>query len=223
MVIKSFVNLKQSFYMTNDQYLEAFTKKLQILNHTRVETRQNKVLCKIIFKESGMYASSAGSIEEAAADKSADDSFQVAAFLCGLNGLCYQSLIDDLSNLFMKNCDEYPQDLVSAYKVATNWKGSIRPNALKLDTGAASAQQDEETKESSDADVNVTTAILCPTDGKPVVCNICQGNHYPMECPNKKTRNRNKNRSSAKKKRRIIRTRPRREILSNPITKLPPW
>ena len=36
----------------------------------------------------------------------------------------------------MNNRDKYPQDLVSAYKIATNWKGAIAPNnALKPDKG----------------------------------------------------------------------------------------
>ena len=43
MAIKNFVNLRQSFYMTNDQYLEAFTKNLQVLSHSGVDLGRKKL------------------------------------------------------------------------------------------------------------------------------------------------------------------------------------
>ena len=95
MAIKNFVNLRQSFYMTNDQYLEAFTNNLQVLSHSGVDLGRNNYLRNILFKESGIDPSSSGTTEMANANKAAEDRFQAAAFLCGLNGSRYQSLIDD--------------------------------------------------------------------------------------------------------------------------------
>ena len=75
MAIKNFVNLKQSFHMTNYQYLEAFTNNLQVLSHSGVKLGRNKALRKICFQESEIDPTSAGSTKIATADKAADDRF----------------------------------------------------------------------------------------------------------------------------------------------------
>ena len=80
MAIKSFVNLKQSFHLTNNQYLEATTNNLKVLNHTGAVLGWNKNICNVIFKEYWIDATTAGSTEKASAKKPADDCFQAVAF-----------------------------------------------------------------------------------------------------------------------------------------------
>ena len=109
----------------------------------------------------------------------ASQEYEAAVFLAGLNQEQYQGILDELANSYLSRRDKYPKSLVAAHNLVSNWKGTSkvkRPN--KTNNGVSFHQQYDD----SNKITNATEGILRRSDGKPVKCNICGGNHYPREC-----------------------------------------
>ena len=102
-----------------------------------------------------------------------------------MNAQRYQGLLDELSNAFLNGRDEYPRNLVGAYKLVTNWKGDVALAPLKPDSGLAFSQSGTTEETSQDASTNATRGRLKRRDGTDVECVICGGNHFPNDCPKK--------------------------------------
>ena len=75
------------------------------------------------------------------------EGYQAIAYLCCLNQVWYQPLLDELANYFLNGRDEYPKTLIAAYNLVTNWSGKHQVTEIKEGDGVAFNQVGEEDKE----------------------------------------------------------------------------
>ena len=139
-------------------------------------------LLNLVTEKLGMDPSNLGSTERKLSIDHAKESFDAVAFLCGLNAQHYQGLLDELSDAYLNGRNEYPQTLVAAYKLVTNWKGESTLLPLKPDSGVTFTQAGSK-EQTTDATINVAKGKLKRQDSSNVVCHIYSAKHYADECP----------------------------------------
>ena len=71
------------------------------------------------------------------------DTYQATAFLAGLNKGRYKYMLDEIANSFLDGRDKYPKNLVSDYKLVTNWKGKTKTPRQHFDDGINFTNVDE--------------------------------------------------------------------------------
>ena len=95
--------------------------------------------------------------------------------------------MDDLSNDFLNELDEYLRTVVGDYKLVTNWKGETAHPAIKPDTRVTFTQPASEVEgnEEQQATTNAIKGVLKRKDRNLIQCQIYGDNHYASDSPKK--------------------------------------
>ena len=116
------------------------------------------------------------------------EQYHAISYLCGLNGVRHQEILDTLANQFLNDENKYPKNLASAHKISTKWRGTEGPkqsNTCSNDGAAFTSSGATEhgtnfTIYPNQVGVAHTTieGVKIKADGTPVRCFKCNGNHY---------------------------------------------
>ena len=181
--LKTFYGHSQKAHESNDQYRESFQAAKEVVEHCGADIGKYKVLADYIIKEDGADPATTGpGTVRTAAENKAKEAYDGIAFMCGLNGERYQSLMDDLANNFLTGEDKYPKSLVGAYNLVVNWKGGKTVAASSVSDGVAFTTYENEDEEFVNA---YTDKVIRKKNGQAVKCFICGKNHYADKCPEK--------------------------------------
>lgn len=182
--LKNYITHFQKFNTPNDVYLDNYNNLKEVLTHCGVTLGSNKILQDYTLKSKGLDPNIRYQNILSAAKKATEEAYDAIVFISGLNSHRYQGLIDSLANAYLNGRDEYPKNIVDAYKLINNWKGDQKNFSNRTEDEASFNQIGDG---NVDANVNATTGRLKCRDGTDVKCVICGENHYPSNCPKRGT------------------------------------
>ena len=87
--------------MPKDTYYNNFISNQEVLDHAGINLVSNNTLLSIIIKEQCHDPDTIGTTKKYLSVSKSKESFDAAAFMCGLNAQRYQGLPDELLNAFL--------------------------------------------------------------------------------------------------------------------------
>lgn len=91
------------------------------------------------------------------ATEEARDAYEAMIYLCSLNRDRYQGMMDELTNVYLRDRDDYPKNLVAAHKMVVEWRGSSRrTDGGRNNNGVNFLQEGGENEDESSAETLTT-------------------------------------------------------------------
>eukprot|EP00957_Ditylum_brightwellii_P177455 13516421-Ditylum_brightwellii.AAC.1 len=177
--------------------MESFVNSIEVVNHSDDIIGEHPKLGNYILKIDGNEATSNATLIADAVARS-NKAYLAYTFLSGANRKKYEKLLEDLSNSYAQDKDEYPKTLVGAHKLRATWTNKSTSSSRERsnnDIAFATDRYEEEKEDSyelvSDDEENVTLTtkgeeILYSKKGEKITCYTCGSNHYANKCPDTK-------------------------------------
>ena len=171
--LRKFYTSHQSSSSSCDEYFETMSNLRDIISHCGGVIVNHLFLVEKFLKDADPTDPLHPTEDETAVAKTAtEEAYMATSFLSGINNTRYGALPNDLHNEFHMVFNEYPKTLTSAYDLEINWQGDTKGVGVTSNDGVAF------TTESEEADVHATDGVKMTQTGKPVICHICDKNHY---------------------------------------------
>ena len=135
--------------------MESFQNLAQVVEHCGGNFGDHPSLIKYVLQKKNIAIPD--TTQSKAALEECREAYLVITFLCGLNCDKYQDLLDDLSNSYLAGRDKYPQTVVDAYNLVTNWKGKKSSQGTRLNDGINFNTVGDE---KIDGEINLNRGIL---------------------------------------------------------------
>ena len=112
---------------TNAKYLEQFQNTVKVIEQHGGRIGYDIGTIKSEINKTAVDPNAPTEEERKAAVKAARDRYLAMAFLSGADRARYSGLLKELHNDFTKGANNFPGDVIAAYKLLTNYRGVFRP------------------------------------------------------------------------------------------------
>ena len=177
MALRKFYTSHKSSSSSCDRYIETMSNLRDFISHCGGAIGNHPLLVEKFLKAADTTEPLNPTEDETATSKTAtEEAYMATEFLSGINNAMYGVLINKLHNTFHMGREEYLKTLTSAYDLEINWKGDTKGVGVTSNDGTAF------TTESEEADVHAKDGMKMKQTENPVICHICDKNHYTNRC-----------------------------------------